>query len=77
VPVESNTLRSFIERIESLEETKKEISDDIKDVYTEAKAQGYDTAIMRQIIKILRMNPEDRAQMEAILETYKAALGLS
>ena len=77
MPVESNTLRSFIERIESLEETKKEISDDIKDVYTEAKAQGYDTAIMRQIIKILRMNPEDRAQMEAILETYKAALGLS
>lgn len=77
MPVETNTLRGFIDRIESLEETKKEISDDIKDVYTEAKAQGYDTAIMRQIIKILKMNPEDRAQMEAVLDTYKAALGLT
>ena len=69
-------LRLLIERIERLEEEKKGIADDIRDVYAEAKAVGYDPKIMRQIVKLRKMKPDDRAQMEMILDTYKAALGL-
>jgi len=69
-------LRLLIERIERLEEEKKGIADDIKDVYAEAKATGYDAAIMKQIVRLRKMNPNDRREMEAILETYKNALGI-
>jgi uncharacterized protein (UPF0335 family) len=69
-------LRLLIERIERLEEEKKGISDDIKDVYTEAKATGFDTKAMRKIIALRKMSAEDRREMEAILETYLAALGM-
>jgi uncharacterized protein (UPF0335 family) len=69
-------LRLLIERIERLEEEKKGIADDVKDVYAEAKAVGYDVKIMRQIVRLRKMKPDDRAEMEAILDTYKAALGL-
>ena len=76
--VENNDdrLRLLIERIERLEEEKKGISDDIRDVYGEGKATGYDAKLMRQIIRLRKMKPDDRAEMEAILDTYKAALGL-
>jgi len=69
-------LRLLIERIERLEEEKKGIADDIKDTYAEGKAVGYDTKIIRQIVRLRKMKPEDRAEMEALLDTYKAALGL-
>jgi uncharacterized protein (UPF0335 family) len=69
-------LRLLIERVERLEEEKKGIADDIRDVYAEAKAVGYDAKIMRQIVRLRKMKPDDRAEMEAILDTYKAALGL-
>ena len=69
-------LRLFIERIERLEEERKGVSDDIRDTYNEAKAQGYDARIMRQIVRLRKMEPHDRQEMEAILDTYKAALGL-
>ena len=69
-------LRLLIERIERLEEEKKGIADDIRDVYSEAKAVGYDTKIMRQIIRLRKMKPDDRAEQETILDTYKAALGM-
>ena len=69
-------LRLLIERVERLEEEKKGIADDIRDVYSEAKAVGYDTKIMRQIVRLRKMKPDDRAEMEAILDVYKAALGL-
>lgn len=69
-------LRLLIERVERLEEEKKGIADDIKDVYAEAKAVGYDAKIMRQIVRLRKMKPDDRAEMEALLDTYKAALGL-
>lgn len=69
-------LRLLIERIECLEEEKKGISDDIKDVYLEGKAVGYDAGIMRQIIRLRKLAPDDRKEMEAILDLYKAALGL-
>lgn len=69
-------LRLLIERVERLEEEKKGIADDIRDVYAEAKAVGYDAKIMRQIVRLRKMKPDDRSEMEALLDTYKAALGL-
>ena len=69
-------LRLLIERVERLEEEKKGIADDIRDVYSEAKAVGFDAAIMRQIVRLRKMSKDDRAEMEAILETYKKALGM-
>lgn len=69
-------LRLLIERIERLEEEKRGISDDIRDVYNEGKAVGYDVTIMRQIVRLRRLKPDDRREMDMILDTYKAALGL-
>jgi uncharacterized protein (UPF0335 family) len=69
-------LRLLIERIERLEYEMKGIADDIRDVYAEAKTVGYDSKIMRQIVRLRKMKPDDRAEMEAILDTYTAALGL-
>lgn len=69
-------LRLLIERIERLEEEKRGISGDIKDVYSEAKATGYDVKIIRQIVRLRRMRPDDRREMDAILETYRTALGI-
>lgn len=74
--VAADQLRLLIERIERLEEEKKGIGDDIKDVYLEAKATGYDAKIMRQIIRLRKMPVHDRQEMEAILQTYLAALGM-
>ena len=73
----NDRLRLLIERIERLEEEKKGLNDDIKDVYNEGKAVGYDATIMRQIVRLRKMKPDERREMEAILETYKQALGLS
>ena len=69
-------LRQFIERVERLEEEKKGIADDIRDVYAEAKAVGYDPKIMRQIVRLRKMKPDDRSEQEMILDTYKSALGM-
>jgi uncharacterized protein (UPF0335 family) len=74
--VSNDQLRLFIERIERLEEEKKGVADDVRDVYSEAKSQGYDTKIMRQIVRLRKMSNEDRQEMEALLDTYKSALGL-
>ena len=69
-------LRLLIERIERLEEEKKGIADDVRDVYAAAKAVGYDTKIMRQVIRLRAMKPDERSEQETILEMYKAALGI-
>ncbi|MDN3647179.1 DUF2312 domain-containing protein [Pontixanthobacter aestiaquae] len=69
-------LRLLIERIERLEEEKKGIADDIRDVYAEAKAVGYDPKIMRQVVRLRKMDANDRNEMEMVLDTYKNALGL-
>lgn len=69
-------LRLLIERIERLEGEKKGIGDDIKDVYNEGKAVGYDAKIMRQVVRLRKMKPDDRREMEAVLELYKTALGI-
>ncbi|NBC37344.1 DUF2312 domain-containing protein [Novosphingobium sp. FSY-8] len=69
-------LRLLIERIERLEEEKKGIGDDIKDVYLEGKATGYDPKAMRQVVRIRKMKPDDRRELEALTEVYKNALGI-
>ena len=74
--IAADRLRSLIERIERLEEEKKGMADDIKDVYSEAKATGYDVKTMRQIVRLRKLESHVRQEAEALLETYKAALGL-
>ena len=69
-------LRLLIERVERLEQDKKDVAEDIRDVYAEAKAVGYDAKIMRQIVKLRAMKPDDRREQQMILETYATALGL-
>jgi len=69
-------LKLLIERVERLNEEKKGIADDIKDVFAEAKAVGYDTKIMREIIRLRKMKPDDLREFEAVLDTYKTALGM-
>lgn len=74
--VSDEQLRLFIERIERMEEEKKGVADDIRDTYNEAKSQGYDPKIMRQIVRLRKLPPNDRKEMEAILDVYKSALGI-
>jgi uncharacterized protein (UPF0335 family) len=75
--VSAEQLKLFIERIETLEEEKRGIADDIKGVFQEAKANGYDVKTMRTIVRLRRMDNNARAEQEALLETYMSALGLS
>ncbi len=70
-------LRLFIERIERLEEEEKGVKEDKRDVYSEAKSQGYDQKIMREVVRLRKMSPNDRAERDAILEIYRAAIGLN
>ena len=69
-------LKSIIERIERLEEEKKSISDDIRDVYAEAKGNGYDAKALRTIVRLRKLDANERAEQETILETYMQALGM-
>ena len=69
-------LRLLIERIERLTEEKDEVAIDIREVFAEAKATGYDAKIMRQIIRLRKMDPQARIEMELLVDTYKAAVGL-
>ena len=73
--VAADRLRLFIERIERLEEDKKAIMEDIKEVFAEAKGEGYDTKIMRQVIRLRKMENHDRQEMETLLDLYLTALG--
>ena len=74
--VSAEQLRLFIERIERLEEEKKGIADDVRDVYNEAKANGFDTKTMRAVVRLRRMEKHHRDEADALLETYRVALGL-
>ena len=75
--VAADQLLLFIERIERLEEEKRGIADDIRDVYSEAKSNGYDTKTMRAMVRLRRMEAHDRQEADALLETYRIALGLA
>jgi uncharacterized protein (UPF0335 family) len=74
--VAGERLKSFIERIERLEEEKRALAADIKEVYSEAKGAGFDIRTMREIIRIRRMDEDDFDEREALLDTYKRALGM-
>jgi uncharacterized protein (UPF0335 family) len=69
-------LKSIIERIEQLEGEKKAVSDDIRDVYAEAKGNGYDVTALRTIVRMRKQDPNERAEAETVLETYLQALGM-
>ena len=75
--VAADQLRLFIERIERLEEEKKGIADDVRDVYAEAKSNGYDTKTMRKLVALRRMETHVRQEADALLDTYRNALGLA
>lgn len=77
IAVAADELRLFIERIERLAEEKQGIADDIKDVFAEAKATGYDVATMRRVIALRKMEPHVRQEATALLECYCDALGLT
>ncbi len=74
--IAAKRLRSFIERIERLEEEKAALAADIREVYAEAKGDGFDAKTMRQIVKLRKLDSADRAEQAALLDLYKAALGL-
>ena len=74
--VAADELRSFVERVERLEEEKKTISDDIKDVYGEAKSRGYDVKVLRKVVSLRKQDRDERAEQEAILDLYLQALGM-
>ena len=75
--IAADQLRLFIERIERLEEEKKGIADDIKDVYAECKSTGFDVKTIRTIVKLRKMEKHHRDEADALLETYRNALGLT
>ncbi|HYB11665.1 MAG TPA: DUF2312 domain-containing protein [Alphaproteobacteria bacterium] len=74
--IATEQLRSFVERIERLEEEKKALSDDVRDVYAQAKGSGFDLKVLRQVIRLRKMNSSDRQEQETLLDIYKRALGM-
>ncbi|MEM7644778.1 MAG: DUF2312 domain-containing protein [Pseudomonadota bacterium] len=75
--VTADELRQFIERVERLEQEKKDIAEQVKQVYAEAKGRGYDTKVMRKVIALRKREPDDIAEEEAMLDMYKEALGMT
>jgi uncharacterized protein (UPF0335 family) len=75
--ITAEQLRSYVERIERLEEEKAEIAVTIREVFAEAKANGFDTKVMRQVLKLRKMDAQDRAEQESLLDLYLRALGMA
>lgn len=75
--VTAGQLKSIIERIERVEEERRELGADVREIYAEAKGNGYDPKILRMIIRLRKMNESDRAEQEAVLDTYMSALGMA
>lgn len=74
--IAADRLRSIIERIERLEEERRALADDIKDIYTEAKSAGFDAKVIRQIVRIRRQEPAEVEEQETLLDLYRRALGM-
>ena len=74
--VDSNQLNSYFDRIENMEEEIKALRADLREIYAEAKGNGFDPKVMRQVLRLRKMTPADRAETEFLLESYKAALGM-
>ena len=73
---DANQLNTFVDRIERLEEEKKELSADIREVFSEAKGAGFDVKVLRQVLKLRKMDPADRAETEFLRDEYKKLLGM-
>ncbi|MCX7361955.1 MAG: DUF2312 domain-containing protein [Alphaproteobacteria bacterium] len=76
-PISADRLKSFVERIEKLEEERQAIGGDIREVYGEAKGVGYDVKTMRKVVALRKMDAADRAEQETLLDVYKNALGMT
>ncbi len=76
-PGESQKLQSYIERIERLEEERRELGADVREIFAEAKGNGFDTKTMRQILRLRKMTPADRAESEFLRDSYKKLLGIA
>ena len=74
--VSAEQLRSFIERLENLEEEKRAVQEQLKEVFAEAKGEGFDVKVMRHILRLRRQKPHERAELDELLEVYKNALGM-
>jgi uncharacterized protein (UPF0335 family) len=74
--IAGDRLKSFIERIERLEEEKRALAEDVKEIYSEAKGAGFDVKVIRQVIRIRKMDEDDRDEAEALLDTYLRAIGM-
>lgn len=74
--IAADRLKQIVERLERLEEEKREVGDQIKEVLAEAKGEGFDVKILRQVLRLRRMKPHDRSEQEELLDLYKAALGM-
>ncbi|MGL9717189.1 MAG: DUF2312 domain-containing protein [Wolbachia sp.] len=77
VKIAADELKGYIERIEKLEQEKKDTQDHIRDVYAKAADEGWDTKVMKQIVRLRKMDDDDREEQEILLDTYKRALGMS
>ncbi|MGL9758821.1 MAG: DUF2312 domain-containing protein [Wolbachia sp.] len=77
VKITATELKGYIERIEKLEQEKRDVQDHIRDIYTKAADGGWDTKVMKQIIRLRKMDDDDREEREILLDTYKRALGMS
>ncbi len=75
--ITAEQLKQYIERVERLEEEKAAIAADVREVYAEAKANGFDVKIMRQVIRLRKLDSQDRTEQEALLDLYKRALGMA
>lgn len=74
--IQQTEFNQFVDRIERLEADKKELSDDIREVYSEAKGRGFDVKVMRQVIRLRKMDPADRQETEFLRDEYKKLLGM-
>lgn len=77
VEITAEDLKSYIERIEKLEQEKRDVQDHIRDVYAKAADEGWDIKVMKQIIRLRKMDDDDREEQEILLDTYKRALGMN
>lgn len=75
--ITADQLRAYVERVERLEEEKAQIAAHAREVFAEAKANGFDTKVMRQVIKLRKMEPQDRAEQDSLLDLYMRALGMA
>ncbi len=75
--IAADRLKQIVEKVERLEEEKREVAEQIKEVFAEAKSEGFDIRTLRQVLRLRRMKPHDRSEQEELLELYKAALGMA